>query len=521
MTAMITAISPEQLESWRADPCAFVETVLYDPQTGSPFVLSNAQRLFLKEAMRFGPNARLLYPEQLFGAIKKSGKSTMAAMFVLYIMTVWAGLHGEGIIAANDFEQAQSRTYAAVCKIIEASPLLKRAARITQGRVEFPSTGATILPISADYASAAGSNPNIVCLDELWAYSSERAARLFDELPPVPTRQVSLRLVTTYAGFSAESTLLERLYARGLKGQQIAPSLYAQPGMLMAWHHGPIAPWQDEAWIAEMRATLRPSAFLRQIENQFVTSESSLIDMGWFDACVDPLAHPPRAVPNLPIWCGVDASTKRDSTAIVACTFAEGRVKLVWHRIFQPSPDDPLDFEATVEKTLLELRSRFAVREIRFDPYQLVAVAQRLVLQGLPMIEFAQSVPNLTEASSNLYELIKGRNLAVYPDAEIRLAVSRAVAIETSRGWRIAKEKASHKIDVVVALAQAALGAVQQGQSQQAYSYQSVTPRRGWQDTGPLAATGLFKDSAKTRDAAEDAGGSNLQRGRWGKWASY
>jgi hypothetical protein len=37
------------------------------------------------------------------------------------------------------------------------------------------------------------------------------------------------------------------------------------------------------------------------------------------------------------------------------------------------------------------------------------------------MVEFAQSLPNLTEASSNLYELIKGRNLAVYSDAEMRL----------------------------------------------------------------------------------------------------
>jgi hypothetical protein len=38
------------------------------------------------------------------------------------------------------------------------------------------------------------------------------------------------------------------------------------------------------------------------------------------------------------------------------------------------------------------------------------------------------------------------------------------VALETSRGWRIAKEKQSHKIDVVVALAMAALGAVRSGQ---------------------------------------------------------
>jgi hypothetical protein len=76
------------------------------------------------------------------------------------------------------------------------------------------------------------------------------------------------------------------------------------------------------------------------------------------------------------------------------------------------------------------------------------------------MVEFPQSVPNLTEASTNLYEIIKGRNLTCYADDDIRLSISRAVAIETSRGWRIAKEKQSHKIDVVVALAQAALGAV-------------------------------------------------------------
>jgi phage terminase large subunit-like protein len=56
--------------------------------------------------------------------------------------------------------------------------------------------------------------------------------------------------------------------------------------------------------------------------------------------------------------------------------------------------------------------------------------------------------------------LIQGRNLVVYPDTNMRLAVSRAVAIETPRGWRIGKDKQSHKIDVVVALAMAAHSAV-------------------------------------------------------------
>ena len=84
-----------------------------------------------------------------------------------------------------------------------------------------------------------------------------------------------------------------------------------------------------------------------------------------------------------------------------------------------------------MERSLLDLGERFSVREIRFDPYQMVSSAQRLRQRGLPMVEFPQTPPNLTEASSNLYDLIKGRNLAAYPDADIRLSVSRAVALET------------------------------------------------------------------------------------------
>jgi hypothetical protein len=53
--------------------------------------------------------------------------------------------------------------------------------------------------------------------------------------------------------------------------------------------------------------------------------------------------------------------------------------------------------------------------------------------------------------------------LAVYPDSAIRLAISQAVVVESPRGKRIAKEKQSHKIDVVIALAMAALGAAKEG----------------------------------------------------------
>jgi phage terminase large subunit-like protein len=455
------------LSKWRRDPIAFITEVLIDPETGSAFELYPAEVQFIRAALTPGPDGRLPFPELLFAAPKKSGKTALAAMMVLYVIVCLGGRYAEAYCVANDQEQASSRVFQAIVRIIEASLLLRGTAKITANKVEFVSTGSTITALASDYAGAAGANPTITVFDELWAYISERAQRLFDEMVPVPTRKVSLRLTVTYAGFEGESELLEGFYKRGLKGEQMAPALYRQNGLLMFWAHDCPAPWQTGQWIEQMRQQLRPNQFLRMIENRWVTSESTFVPMEWWDACVDQSMRPLLSDQSLQVWVGLDASLKRDSTAIVAVTFDReaNRARLVWHRIFQPSVEDPLDFEATVESTLLELRCRFNVREVRYDPYQLVAVAQRLSAQGLPMVEFAQSVSNLTEASSNLYELVKGRNLIVYPDAELHLAITRCVALETSRGWRIAKEKTSHKIDVVVALAMAALGAVRGGQT--------------------------------------------------------
>jgi phage terminase large subunit-like protein len=473
------------IEEWRSDPVGFIETVLHNPETGKPFELLAAERDFLAHAFQFGDDGRLRYPEQCFAAPKKSGKTGFAALHMLATVLLFGDRFAEGYALANDLEQAQSRVFQAIRRIVEASPLLKREAKITADKIVFPAFhSATISAIACDYTGAAGGNPTISCFDELWGFTSENSRRLWDEMVPPPTRKISCRLTVTYAGFAAESVLLEELHKRGLAQPEVAPSLHAGDGILMAWHHEPIAPWQTEAWLAEMRRSLRPNQFLRMIENRFVTSESSFVDMAKWDACVDPDLTPVFADKNLIVDVGVDASHKHDSTAIVATTaLPDKRVRLVTHRIFQPTPDEPLDFEATVEATLIDLCNRFAVRAIRFDPYQMQAVAQRLQKRGLPVREFPQTVPNLTIASQGLWELIEARALLLYPDAAMRLSASRAVAIESPRGWRIAKEKQSHKIDVIVALGMAAHAAVT--------VYEAPQPMFGMQSTSaPSSAIG-------------------------------
>jgi Phage Terminase len=451
------------LARWRADPASFIETVLYDPMTDMPFVLLPAERTFIRFAFMLGADGRPIYTEWLYSGPKKSGKTAFGGLLMLTVILLFGGRYGDAYAAANDAEQAQARVFEAIKRIIAASPLLRDMAIPLSDLITFPDTGSTVRVLATDAASAAGGAPVISCFDELWGYQSERGHRFWDEMVPVPIRPFSVRLTVTYAGFSGTSQLLENLYKRGMALPEVASDLRAGDGMLMFWTHDPIAPWQDERWLAEMRRSLRPNQFARMIENRFVTTESTFIDLAWWDACVDPEATPVFLDRTMSTWVGIDASTKRDSTAIVACTWDGNKVVMVAHHIFQPSADDPLDFEATVEATILNMKKRFRVREVRFDPYQMQAVAQRLLKKSVPMVEFPQSVPNLTEASSNLYELVKARGIVAYPDEAVRLAVQRSIAIETPRGWRIAKEKQSHKIDVVVALGMAALGAVHGG----------------------------------------------------------
>ena len=401
------ALDATSLARWRADPIAFIEHTLRDPETGKPFVLSEAERDFFKLAFQLDDNGRLKFPELVFGAIKKSGKTTLAAIIMLTMILLYGGRFAEGYCVANDLEQAQSRVFAIVKRIIEASPLLRGIAKLTADRVTFPALGASIIAIASDAASAAGANPVITCFDELWGYTSERSRRLWDEMITSPARKISCRLTVSYAGFVGESVLLEELYKRGMALPEVGPSLHAGDGMLFAWHREPIAPWQTETWLAEMSRSLRPNAYARMICNEFVSAESSFVDMGSWDQCVRPELTPSSE--RFPIWVGVDASVKRDSTALVAVSFDKKSscVRLVQHRVFTPGVLDPIDFEATVEATLLDWRKRYVLRKVFFDPFQMAAVSQRLVKAHVPMEEFPQTVPNLTAATQNLFDLIE------------------------------------------------------------------------------------------------------------------
>ena len=458
-------LSPRRvtLERLRLDPALFADTFLPNNEKGRPWRLSRHQRRVLVHMFKRA------YRLRVWGEMKKSGKSFVAALLLIW----WGLMHAntEIIVAANDFEQAQSRVFQTAVALIRHNPVLAKLVKVQAGKLLF-FNGTLVTAIAADYKGAAGSRHSLYIIDEPWGIMEERAVRLVEELTPPPTELDAWGLLVTTAGWTGESTLLERIYQRGRAGTRLDDELecYAADDLFMFWSHTPRMPWQTAQYYAEQQRSLRPASFARLHRNEWVTAESIFITADLWDRNVDRDGRPwlpaMAGEPRLRIWVGVDVALKHDYSAVVAVTrTAEGQVQLIRHWLWKPSASTPLNLEATVEQALWECAQGYAVQAIYVDPFQMHRSMTALQQAGLPVQEFPQTSQNLTRMGQTLLDLLRGRNLCLYPDDEMRTQALSVVAVESPRGFRLAKEKAGKKVDLIVALSMACLAALDEPSS--------------------------------------------------------
>lgn len=453
-----------------ADPFAplgivdFFDRFITKNEAGQSFSLVAYQREILDRAFTFDAKGKLAYTSYIYSEPKKSGKTAVSAG----VATWWAYTQeapNQIFIVANDLDQAQSVTFQTICGLITRNPLLATRAKIFKSEIRLDN-GTVIKAIANDFAGAAGSRHGLVVHDEIWGSTSEASQRLFDELTRVPTRRNSIRFISTYAGYVGESELLWRLYLEGVgpeehpdgRGTRVHPELpiyeNRESRMLTYWSHIPRMEWQTAEYYAEQRRTLRPAQFLRLHENRWTSSETRFITEEMYEACLD-REHQP-ILPNHPsqLYVGVDIGIKHDSSAVVAVMREQGKPAVALHRIWKPTSEETVRLEDIVEY-LLELKRLYRVKAIVADPNQMLGVIQRLKEKGLPIQEYPQTTGNLTQGGQALFDLIRDKNLRLYPNAELREHLINAVVVESPRGWRLAKDKASKKIDAAVALAMA------------------------------------------------------------------
>jgi len=429
----------------------YLQEQYYLIETHEPVILEAWQKQRIFEPL-FSLNDEGLrkYSLAVIGLPKKNSKSCMASMVANFFL-FQDEPHGEIILTANSKEQSSWIIFDKLKKSIQMNKRQLKEVKIYEDVIEVKKTGTIARVIAPNYKTGSGTNPSLVIWDELWAMELDRERKFWDELTTVPTRKNPLTLVVSYAGFD-ELSLLYELYKKGLAR--------TDKEMFFIWSHRNLASWVTKKYLDKQRERLRPNTYLRLHECRWTSSESAFVSADQWDSCIDPNLRPILSGFKGQLSVGIDIGYSHDSSSVVGVYREGDRVILGCHKCWIPTKKNPIDIEETVEKYLIELHKNFNVESFVYDPYQFHRSGISLAKEGLKMQEFPQTTDRLVECGENLYSLIKGRNLVVYEDREIRDHILKSIAKESSRGFRLVKSKQSERIDLAISLAMASLKAI-------------------------------------------------------------
>lgn len=426
-------------EEYKIDPILFIEEQFFIPETKRPIVLTDWQKEKIFKPLFYVDSKPTMC---LYGAVKKAGKSTISAAIASWFLFKGEE-NSELYLCASDKEQASWVTFNKLVKAIEYNKQMLIRSKMTSDSIEISHKRTVLRSIPTD-ASISGVNPNFVHFDELYLYRYEGMREFWEALTTVPTRKNPLTLITTTAGWD-EDTLLYELYQKGLKG--------GDPTFYFLWDRKNRMKWQTKAYLSQQKGRLRKATFRRLHLNEWTSGIESFIEPELWDQCINKKLSPILPSREVRLTAGVDIGIKNDFSAVVAVTRNGNRIKLACHKVWKPSKENPLDLEV-VEGYLRELNKNYVLESVVYDPFQFHGSAMRLKKEGLPMLEYPQTSDRLTRMGQLIFDLIKGGNLELYPDKEMRSQALHTKAKETQRGWRLVKG-GKQKIDIIIALAMA------------------------------------------------------------------
>ncbi|HEY0220488.1 MAG TPA: terminase TerL endonuclease subunit [Afipia sp.] len=405
---------------------------------------------------------------------------------------------GQVVCAASDREQARI-AYDEAVGIVREDSRIAEAVRLMdyRHRLVHPKSGAVLRAISCDAGRQHGGTPNFALIDELHAWvKRDLWDVLRTGLVKVPG---SLMVVITTAGRGQENIASDIVgYARKVAAGEIDDS-----GTLpVLFEAARDCDWQDEQVWRDVNPGL-PYGFpdiegLRQLAKEAAERPADREAFRqlhlniWLDGSADPFVDMAvydegaesvdlDALEGEPCWLGVDLSSNKDLTVVVAA-WRDGDDGYIVHPWFfcpadnlrgradrdkvpypiwaqqghiTPTPGNVVDFKC-VEATIRDLCARFNVCEIAFDPHLARVMMSNLAEDGYPAIEMRQGWVTMAPAVKELERAIVGRRFRHGGHPVLRWNFQN-IAVETDKaGNRLFhKGKSRDRIDGAQAAAMA------------------------------------------------------------------
>lgn len=423
---------------------------------------------------------------------RKQGKSSETSGVGLYLLTADGEPGAEVYSAATTRDQAQI-TWKDAKQMVDRTPGLKaRFGVATSSHTVFvEQTNSVFRSLSRDQGgNHDGLNVHGGLIDELHAHKTRE---IFDviETGTGARKQPLLWLITT-AGFNRAGICYEqRAYVTKILEGVVQDESYF--GIIYTIDDDD--DWTDPASWAKanpnwgvsvnpedierkarkaMTMAAATNNFLTKHLNVWVNADTAWMDLQAWERCGNP-ALTLESCAGRKAWIGLDLASKIDIAALMVVvedndggftTFGkyyipedaaeDGRNQHYagWARqgLVTLTPGATTDF-AFIEEDLRELASLLDIESVGFDPWQATYLATRMLEEGLPMIEYRQTVQNMSEPMKTLEALTLEQRIRHNGDPVLTWMMSNVVAhLDAKDNIYPRKEFPENKIDGVVAL---------------------------------------------------------------------
>lgn len=435
------------------------------------------------------------FTSALFAVARKNAKSTLAAAIMLYCLCCEDEEGAQVISAATTFPQASiifniAKRMAQKCvDLCDAFGLALWAKAIT--RLEI---GANFRPIHAKASTQDGLNPSHVSLDEIHAHKTPDLVNVLTSA--AGARSNPLWLYTTTEGYAnpgpwAELRQFAKNLLQGLFGAEADHFLALIYAVDDEDKDFDAAAWRKANPLADANPHLLAAIKKEAVEAQRMPSKLAEFQIkrlnrpasvagGWvrlpkWRRCARPVDL--DALRDVPCWGGLDLSSTMDITAFRLVWWLDGKL-YTWGKRWVPADavaqrtergtvpyagwvaagllsqtdGDVVDYEV-IEREIREVIARFNVQQIAFDKWNAQDLCNRLLADGVPLIEFVQGTKSYHPAMQALETAYIAGNFAYGDDAVLAWMASNLVARrDVNLNMAPDKKRSTEKIDDMSAL---------------------------------------------------------------------
>lgn len=376
---------------------------------------------------------------------RKNAKSTLAAGIALYLLVADGEPGAHVYSAATTGEQARE-VFDVARNMALRLPEFQARFGVDIGRhdITVPETASSFKPLNAEGSTLDGLNIHGAVVDELHAHKTRAVYDVLDSA--TGARSQPLILMITTAGSDRSGICYEqRDYTVKVLDGVIEDDTWFgvifTPDEGDLWHDPAV--WRkanpnlgvsvhmDDMEAACRKAVAQPSAqgnFLTKRLNVWVNADSAWMDMQAWDRCGDRTLTDDR-IAHLPCIAALDLASKVDVAAKIRihydeaadhyylrCRFwlperavEQGRNSQYdgWRRAGHLSVTDGevIDFDQ-IEDDLRADMCTLQLREVPFDPWQATQLAGHMLEEGVPMVEYRQTVQSMSEPMKELEALV-------------------------------------------------------------------------------------------------------------------